>query len=225
MIKTLYLCTGFAVALTFVGCYSSKGSESDDESRSETSTVTTDANRKTADALAKRGTRRSRTTVMPRPGSPSPELTGFDTHDERMRLAEYRDQIVMLDFWGNWCPRCRALFPHQRALVDHLKDKPFVLVGVNSDQDTDTPNQLFESGEVTWRSFQNELGGEKISDKWGIRGWPTVFLIDGKGVIRFAFSADELEDPMALDEAIALLLEELGESFPADAIKAATETE
>ena len=43
--------------------------------------------------------------------------------------------VVLLAFWGNWCPDCRAMFPYERSLVKRMENRPFALIGVNSDKD------------------------------------------------------------------------------------------
>ena len=37
---------------------------------------------------------------------------------------------------------------------------------------------------MNWRSFNNEQKGFKISSNWNVSGWPTLYIIDHKGVIR-----------------------------------------
>ena len=76
------------------------------------------------------------------------------------------------------------MYPHERSLVKQLADKPFALIGVNSD-DPATARAVVEKKNLTWRSFQNSAGDEEISTTWGIRGWPTIFIIDAEGKIRF----------------------------------------
>ncbi len=112
------------------------------------------------------------------------------------------------------------MYPHERSLVKHLAGKPFTLIGVNSDEDLTIPQGLVKSGKVTWRSFQNTVNGKAISDAWGVSGWPTIYLIDGEGKIRY----HNVRGPQ-LDEALATLLEEAGETFPAEEIHATTEEE
>jgi hypothetical protein len=79
------------------------------------------------------------------------------------------------------------MIPHERSLVAQMKDKPFALIGVNSDRDlADYRKQAAEMG-VTWRSFWcGERGTEgPIPTLWNVRGWPTIYVLDAKGVIRF----------------------------------------
>lgn len=77
------------------------------------------------------------------------------------------------------------MYPHERSLVKRLVGKPFVLLGVNSDQDRAELKKVLNKEKITWRSFWN--GGStqgRISNRWNIEGWPTLFLIDAKGIVR-----------------------------------------
>ena len=79
------------------------------------------------------------------------------------------------------------MFPHERSLVERLKDQPFALIGVNSDKDKDTYFAGVKEHNISWRSFWNgpKGTGGPISAKWNVRSWPTIYVIDPKGVIRF----------------------------------------
>jgi hypothetical protein len=78
------------------------------------------------------------------------------------------------------------MYPHERSLVKKMVDKPFVLLGVNSDKDLKALKPVLQEQEITWRSFWNgEKGtGGPISEEWNVHGWPTLYVIDHKGVIR-----------------------------------------
>src|SRR5713101_4161083 len=76
------------------------------------------------------------------------------------------------------------MIPHERSLVNRLSGKPFVLIGVNSDTDSEKLKNDLKDNQVTWRSFQNQRKEKKISDEWKVQGWPTLYLIDHKGVIK-----------------------------------------
>jgi hypothetical protein len=95
--------------------------------------------------------------------------------------------------------------PHERSLVKRLKDKPFALLGINSDSDRDELKKVMAKEEITWPSWWNGGGTDGgIAKKWNVRGWPTIYVLDHKGVIRFKNKREE-----ALDKAVDALIEEM----------------
>ena len=79
------------------------------------------------------------------------------------------------------------MYPHERSLVEKFKSKPFALIGVNSDRDKEKLKKRMAEEKITWRSFWNGPEGTDgpISHAWNIRAWPTIYVLDAKGVIRF----------------------------------------
>jgi len=100
------------------------------------------------------------------------------------------------------------MFPHERSLVKRLQGKPFALIGVNSDPDKDYLAKRMKAENITWRSFWNGPLGTSgaIPAKWGVTSWPTIFVLDEKGVIRFTNKRGE-----ELDKAVDQLLHEMGD--------------
>jgi hypothetical protein len=102
------------------------------------------------------------------------------------------------------------MYPHERSLVKRFAESPFALLGVNSDRDREKLKEVMQEENITWRSFWN--GGSTrgpISNRWGVSGWPTIYVMDAKGVIRFKNVRGA-----AMDRAIEGLLEEMGEPIP-----------
>src|SRR5262245_16964199 len=76
--------------------------------------------------------------------------------------------------------------PRERSLVERFGSKGFVLVGVNSDKDRAATRKVCAEQEITWRSFWD--GGSTagpIATRWNVQSWPTLYLIDGNGIIRY----------------------------------------
>ena len=79
------------------------------------------------------------------------------------------------------------MYPHERSLVAKMKNEPFALIGINSDRDKAKLKQRMKAENITWRSFWNGPQGTSgpISRAWGVRGWPTIYVLDDKGIIRY----------------------------------------
>ena len=97
------------------------------------------------------------------------------------------------------------MYPHERSLVKELADKPFALIGVNSDMNLDELKPRLAEENITWRSFWTGPGGTEgnIAERWNVQSWPTIYVLDAKGVIRFKNVREG-----ALDAAIETLLAE-----------------
>jgi hypothetical protein len=94
------------------------------------------------------------------------------------------------------------MIPHERSLVERLAKEPFALIGVNSDDDRDALKARSKKEGVTWRSFWDGPGG-KIAKAWNVRGWPTIYIIDHTGVLRYRDVREEKELDRVIDELVA----------------------
>ncbi len=78
------------------------------------------------------------------------------------------------------------MYPHERSLVKRMANRPFALIGINSDRDKEKLKERMAEEEITWRSFWNGEKGTSgpISKKWNVAGWPTMYVVDHNGIIR-----------------------------------------
>ena len=98
------------------------------------------------------------------------------------------------------------MYPHERSLVQKMEGKPFALIGVNTDPNRDTAKNAVISEKLTWRSFYDQSTSGPIDSAWHVNSWPTIYVIDDRGVIRFKnVRGDDL------DRAVEQLLKEMGE--------------
>jgi len=101
------------------------------------------------------------------------------------------------------------MYPHERSLVERLAKEPFALIGVNSDPDLEKLHERLDEENITWRSFWNGPKGTRgpISTRWGVEGWPTIYVLDHEGRIRFKGVREG-----GLDKAVDQLLAEMKEN-------------
>ena len=118
------------------------------------------------------------------PGCIVPEIDGEDIDGRRMKLSDFRGKVVVISFWATWCGPCMGMVPDEKAMVERMKGRPFALVGVNGDEDRPAARKVAAEKGINWRSFWDGGRKEGTAVKWGVNGWPTVYLVDSKGVIR-----------------------------------------
>jgi hypothetical protein len=110
------------------------------------------------------------------------------------------------------------MYPHERSLVQAMEKRPFVLLGVNSDSSKESGKKVVAKQKMTWRSWWDGGSTEgPIATQWNIRGWPTMYLLDHKGVIRHKWVGSPGDK--VLDEEIEKLVAEAEKEAPAAANK------
>jgi thiol-disulfide isomerase/thioredoxin len=143
-------------------------------------------------------------------GKTAPATEAEDIDGKKSSIAQFKGKVVVLDFWATWCGPCRAMIPHERELVEKMKDKPFVFVSISADEQKDTLKQFLTKEKMPWTHWWAGNGGdeskETIVEKWNIRAFPTLYLIDSKGVIRKKYVGSPQGDE--LDKEIAALVKE-----------------
>ena len=136
------------------------------------------------------------------------------------------------------------MLPHEKELVERLKDKPFALIGINSDDPDKLDSQkrterdtafraqrkavdaqfvpgadeaafierarvnarkMLDEQEISWRNAIDGSTSGPWASRWNTRYWPHIFLIDGKGVIRYV---DPPRDKAELDKILDTLVAE-----------------
>jgi hypothetical protein len=83
------------------------------------------------------------------------------------------------------------MLPHEKELVERLKDEPFALLGINSDGDAAAVKKILADQGITWRQAIDEDTSGPWATKWNVHGWPTIFVLDAKGVIRYRDVRDQ----------------------------------
>jgi thiol-disulfide isomerase/thioredoxin len=109
---------------------------------------------------------------------------------KKVKLSNFRGNVVVLDVWTTWCVPCRAMIPHERELVEKLKGEPFKLVSVSADDEKETLIKFLEKEKMPWTHLWSGASGGFI-DEYQIASYPTIYVLDAKGVIRFKHIRNE----------------------------------
>lgn len=119
-------------------------------------------------------------------GRPAMDIAANSLDGTTMKLSSYRGRVVLLSFWADWSTASQQMWSQERALVKSLRDEPFVMLGVFAESKSKL-QQLVDSQTVTWANWVD--GSESTIGKgWRVNSFPTYYLIDHEGIIRYKTS-------------------------------------
>lgn len=118
-------------------------------------------------------------------GKSAPEVVSKDLDDKETRLSGFKGKVVVLDIWTTWCGPCKAMIPHEREMVEKLRDKPFQLISISADEKKETLKEFLEKEKMPWTHWWEGERNEGMLKDWGVTMFPTIYVLDAKGVIRY----------------------------------------
>lgn len=116
-------------------------------------------------------------------GNLAPDFTLTTAAGDTVSLSDYRGTKVMLNFWGTWCPPCRAEMPDMEKFY---QEHDVEILAVNLTPTESAVTDVIEFIEDFGLSFQVLLDEElSVSSQYGIQPVPTSFMIDSHGIVQY----------------------------------------
>lgn len=100
--------------------------------------------------------------------------------------ADWKGKVVILDFWGTWCPLCMKEAPYIETIYQKYHFKGLEILGIPIRTTAAAVRAYLKSHpEVAWpQLFDRKSGNSILADKFGVIGFPTEFVIDRHGIVR-----------------------------------------
>jgi thiol-disulfide isomerase/thioredoxin len=121
-----------------------------------------------------------------------PSIVMKDLNDRDVTLAQYKGQVVLVNFWATWCAPCKIEIPWMIEFQKKYSSRGFTILGVSMDEEGKKAiNPYLEkerfdvNGQQEAMNYPILLGNDSLADKFGsIMGLPTsmLFTRDGKKV-------------------------------------------
>jgi cytochrome c biogenesis protein CcmG/thiol:disulfide interchange protein DsbE len=103
-------------------------------------------------------------------------------------LAQFKGQVVLVNFWASWCEPCRDEMPSLDRLQRRLRDKSFTVLGVNIGEGTPRIKQFLKSVPVDFMIVRDP--DSAVLKAWRVRMLPASFLLDKNGMLRYQMVGD-----------------------------------
>jgi peroxiredoxin/outer membrane lipoprotein-sorting protein len=117
-------------------------------------------------------------------GRRAPDFAGQNLAGKTVRLADYKDRVIVLDFWAIWCAPCVEMLPTVQAVAKHFADEPVTVLGVNRDgRKAHKRVARFLKGKQIDLPQLLDIRDEAIK-AFHVKGIPCTVIVDRAGMIR-----------------------------------------
>jgi peroxiredoxin len=115
---------------------------------------------------------------------PAPlDVTLKDMNGKDIRLADYKGQVIFLNFWATWCGPCKVEIPHFVELQEKYRDRGVIFLGLSVDDPVEKLRPFAEQYKMNYPVLIG-LDREDVQDAFGgLLGVPVTFIIDRSGTI------------------------------------------
>jgi thiol-disulfide isomerase/thioredoxin len=113
----------------------------------------------------------------------SPELALEDLGGRQHSLSNLQGQVVLVNFWATWCPPCIIEMPGMQRLKQQLDGRPFRILAVNVKESEETIWKFHKLVKVDFPMLLDRDG--QASEDWQVVVYPSSFLMDASGEIRY----------------------------------------
>ncbi len=127
-----------------------------------------------------------------------------DTNGEIIEKNNYKGQVTIINFWATWCPPCVQEIPSLNRLKKKMQGLPFELISINYAEEKKTILEFMKKVNVEFPVLLDKDGG--FAKKWNVITYPSTFIIDKEGKIKYGVNAAiEWDDPEFIKKIKALL--------------------
>ncbi|MFQ5824447.1 MAG: TlpA family protein disulfide reductase [bacterium] len=130
------------------------------------------------------------TMLMPKmsiePGIAAPSFRMMTIDDQVIDLMNFKNKVVLLDFWASWCKPWENELPYLKHIYSRYHHRGFEIIGLNLDDDLDIVKEFIETHRIKWPQISNGRGWEMpLIDIYKVEAIPRNFLLDRNGIIRY----------------------------------------
>ncbi|KGR75027.1 TlpA disulfide reductase family protein [Ureibacillus manganicus] len=112
----------------------------------------------------------------------APEFTLTDMSGANVNLSDFKDKIVILNFWATWCPPCREEMPAMQKFYEQNKENGIEIVAVNLtniDNGVQAVESFVQDYGLTFPILLDKDG--VVGNMYGILTLPTRYILDPEG--------------------------------------------
>src|SRR5579863_4156173 len=112
----------------------------------------------------------------------APAFTLQSVAGKQVSLAQFKGDVVMINFWASWCGPCRQEMPLLDSIYKQYSKLGFTLIGVNVEPDSKAAVDWLKQTPVSYPILFDK--DSKVSKLYDVGGMPSTVIIDRAGKVR-----------------------------------------
>lgn len=122
--------------------------------------------------------------LIERPRQRAPSFSLTDAYGKTENLRQSLGRITLVNFWATWCPPCVHEIPSMNRLAAAYDKKDFGIVSINFKEDPEHVLAFLKRVDVDFPVLLDRDGA--VSGRWRVFAFPSTFLLDQNGNIRYS---------------------------------------
>ncbi|MFQ5639045.1 MAG: TlpA family protein disulfide reductase [bacterium] len=119
-------------------------------------------------------------------GTVAPSFQTRSIDGQSIDLLNYRNKVVLLDFWATWCKPWEEALPELKRIHERYQARGLEIIGVNLDYDLETLSDFVQENRIPWQQVSTGKGWDMaLVNIYKVEAIPKNFLLDRNGVIRY----------------------------------------
>jgi thiol-disulfide isomerase/thioredoxin len=118
-----------------------------------------------------------------RPGAEIPDFPFVDFNGNSRNLSDFRGKYLLVDFWGSWCPPCRAEVPFAKDAYATFQSRGFEILGMDYERSAsgEQVRAYLQQNGIGWTFARPDSVRSLIVDRFQVDSFPTMFMLDPDG--------------------------------------------
>ena len=133
-------------------------------------------------------------------------------NSEPLTMKKLRGKVVLVHFWTNGCFNCKNNYPHYKAWQERYAGKDVVILGIHTPETTGEREieRIGKQADKNGLKFPIAVDNDGANwNAWNNRVWPTVYVVDRRGVVRYGWEGELSYKGAPGEEKVRKLVDEL----------------
>ena len=104
-----------------------------------------------------------------------------DLEGNNVKLSDFTDKTILLNFWATWCPPCISEMPSMQKLYDKFNDNGLVVIAVDLQEDDELVSNFIKQNNISFPVLLDKKGS--AWSIYGASGIPVTYIITNEGNI------------------------------------------